>query len=114
MIRTTIVIFVLLIGCAIPPEPKPKTPLRYVPIPESQFVGQYPSLVGKFKGDYPNLIELSHGYHGDYFKYVMPDGRILTARRDEKKPVWNVRIREPHHSDVQKLLHHMGKGEGLY
>ena len=44
MIRIAIIILVLLIGCAMPPEPEPR------------FVGQYLSLHnGTFKTDYPNL-----------------------------------------------------------
>ena len=44
MIRIAIIILVLLIGCAMPPEPEP------------QFVEQYLSLHGEtFKTDYPNL-----------------------------------------------------------
>ena len=48
MIRIAIVILVLLVGCAMPPEPEP------------QFVGQYLSLAGEtFKADYPNVKKLS-------------------------------------------------------
>ena len=81
-------------GCAMPPEREP----------ESQFMGQYPSLVGKFKADYPNLKELSGSYHGDAFTYIMPDGKILTARKDHKKGVWNISIRQPHQYDVQTIM----------
>ena len=103
IIRTTIVIFVLLLmGCAIPPSPLESEP--EVQIPESQFMGQYPSLVGQFKADYPNLKELSGSYHGDAFKYIMPDGKILTARKDRKKGVWNISIRQPYQGDVQTIM----------
>ena len=75
MIRIAIIILVLLIGCAMPPEPEP------------QFIGQYLSLHGDpFKTDcYPNLKELGRSYHSNYVKYLTPDGKIVMARYDDKK-----------------------------
>ena len=97
MIRIAIIILVLLIGCAMPPEPEP------------QFVEQYLSLHGEtFKTDYPNLKELGKSQHGNYVKYLMLDGKILMARYDDKKGVWNITIRQPHPKEVE---HYMSKGE---
>ena len=97
MIRIAIVILVLLIGCAMPPEPEP------------QFIGQYLSLAGEtFKTDYPNLKELGRSHHGNYVKYLMPDGKILMARYDGKKGLWNITIRQPHPNEVEL---YMSKGE---
>ena len=98
-------LFFLLMGCAIPPSlPSLLESAPEVQIPESQFMGQYPSLVGRFKADYPNLKELSGSYHGDSFTYIMPDGKILTARKDHKKGVWNISIRQPYQGDVQTIM----------
>lgn len=92
----------VLVGCVIPPSPPESVPESQ--FPESQFMGQYPSLVGQFKADYPNLKELSGSYHGDAFNYIMPDGRILMAHKDRKKGVWNISIRQPHQYDVQTIM----------
>ena len=100
--RTTIAILVLLIGCAIPPiPPEREADSGFV---ESEFVGQYPSLVGRFRADYPNLKELSGSYHGDGFNFIMPDGRILMALKDHKKGIWNVSIRQPTQYDIQTIM----------
>ena len=97
MIRIAIIILVLLIGCAMPPEPEP------------QFVEQYLSLHGEtFKTDYPNLKELGKSQHGNYVKYLMLSGKILMARYDDKKGAWNITIRQPHPKEVE---HYMSKGE---
>ena len=97
MIRIAIIILVLLIGCAMPPEPEPR------------FVGQYLSLHnGTFKTDYPNLKELGRNYHSNYVKYLMLNGGILMARYDDKKGAWNITIRRPHPKEVE---FYMSKGE---
>ena len=98
MIRIAIIILVLLIGCAMPPEPEP------------QFIGQYLSLHGDpFKTDcYPNLKELGRSYHSNYVKYLTPDGKIVMARYDDKKGAWNITIRQPHPKEVE---FYMSKGE---
>ena len=97
MIRIAIIILVLLIGCAMPPEPEP------------QFVGQYLSLHnGTFKTCYPNLKELGRDYHSNYVKYLTPDGKIVMARYDDKKGAWNIAIRRPPPKEVE---FYMSKGE---
>ena len=97
MIRIAIVILVLLVGCAMPPEPEP------------QFVGQYLSLAGEtFKADYPNVKKLSQSYHGNYVKYLTLNGKILMARYDDKKGFWNITIRRPTSHEVE---YYMSKGE---
>ena len=106
MIRTTIAILVLLIGCA--PYRPGHEPIP--PYPESQFVGEYATLIGKFRADYPNLTELSGSYHGDYFKYITPDGKILRARKNSKRGVWNIYVRQPHQSDVKEIMERIETG----
>jgi hypothetical protein len=95
MIRIAIVILVLLVGCAMPPEPEP------------QFIGQYLSLE-TFKTDYPNLKELGRSQHGNYVKYLTLNGKILMARYDDKKGFWNITIRQPTSHEVE---YYMSKGE---
>ena len=97
MIRIGIVILVLLIGCAMPPEPEP------------QFVGQYLSLHGEtFKTCYPHLRELDRNYHSNYVKYLTLNGKILMARYDEKKGAWQITMRQPSPNEVE---YYMSKGE---
>ena len=97
MIRIAIVILVLLIGCAMPPEPEPR------------IVGQYLSLSGEsFKTDYPNIKKLEHGYHGTLMKYLTPNGKILMARYDDKKGFWIITIRQ---STSHEVEYYMSKGE---
>ena len=97
MIRIAIVILVLLVGCAIPPEPEP------------QFIGQYLSLDAEtFKTCYPNLKELDRNYHSNYVKYLTLNGRILMARYDEKKGAWQITMRQPSPNEVE---YYMSKGE---
>ena len=96
MIRTAIVILVLLIGCAMPPEPEP------------QFLGWYLSLSSEtFKTDYPNIKKLSQGGPG-FVKYLTLEGKILLAHYEEKKGLWKISIRQPHPSEVE---FYMSKGE---
>jgi hypothetical protein len=97
MIRIAIVILVLLVGCAMPPEPEP------------QFIGQYLSLEGEpFKTCYPNIKMLNHDYHGNFVNYLTPNGKILIARYDDKKGFWNITIRQPTSHEVE---YYMSKGE---
>ena len=96
MIRIAIVILVLLIGCAIPPEPEPR------------FIGQYLSLDGEFKTDYPNVKELDRSKHGNYIKYLTLNGKILMARYEEKKGAWQITMRQPSPNEVE---YYMSKGE---
>ena len=104
MVRLVGVILVLLMGCA-----------PYVPEPEPQYDGQYRSLHGKtFKADYPTVKKISQSMHSNYVKYLMPDGKTLMARRDWKKGVWNITIRQPNpHSprEMEQVERHMSKGE---
>ena len=96
MIRVMIVILVLLIGCAMPPEPEP------------QFMGWYHSLDSEaFKTDFPNIKKLEQGYHGTV-KYVTLSGRILMAHYDEKKGLWRITRRHPAPQEVE---YHMSRGE---
>ena len=95
MIRIAIVILVLLVGCAMPPEPEP------------QLIGQYLSFE-TFKTDYPNLKELGRSYHSNYVKYLTPNGNIVMARYDDKKGVWNITSRRP---DPKEVEFYMSKGE---
>ena len=95
MIRIAIIILVLLIGCAMLPEP--------------QFVGQHLSLHGEtFKTDNSNLKESGRSHHSNYVKYLTLNGRILMARYDDKKGVWNITVRPPHPKEVE---FYMSKGE---
>ena len=97
MIRIAIVILVLLVGCAMPPEPEP------------QFIGQYLSLDAEtFKTCYPNLKELDRNYHSNYVKYLTLNGKILMARYDEKKGAWQITMRQPSPNEVE---YYMSKGE---
>ena len=96
MIRIAIVILVLLMGCATPPEPEP------------QFIGQYLSLDGEFKTDYPNVKELGRSQHGNYVKYLTLNGKILMARYDEKKGAWQTTMGQPSPNEVE---YYMSRGE---
>ena len=97
MIRIAIIILVLLTGCAMPPEPEP------------QFVGQYLSLDDEtFKTCYPTLKELGRDKHSNYVKYLTLNGKIVIARYDDKKGVWNATIRQAHPKEVE---FYMSKGE---
>ena len=97
MIRIAIVILVLLVGCAMPPEPEP------------QFIGQYLSLDAEtFKTCYPNLKKLDRNYHSNYVKYLTLNGKILMARYDEKKGAWQITMRQPSPNEVE---YYMSKGE---
>ena len=95
MIRIAIVILVLLVGCAMPPEPEP------------QLIGQYLSLE-TFKTDYPHLKQLDRSQHSNYVKYLTLNGRILMARYDEKKGAWQITARQPSPNEVE---YYMSKGE---
>ena len=98
MIRIAIIILILLIGCAMPPEP--------------QFVGQHLSLHGEtFKTDNSNLKESGRSHHSNYVKYLMFDmfdSKILMTHYDNKKGAWNITIRRPHPKEVE---FYMSKGE---
>ena len=101
MVRLVGVILVLLMGYA-----------PYVLEPEPQYDGQYRSLHGKtFKADYPTVKKISQSMHGNYVKYLMPDGKILMARHDWEKEVWNITIRQPHPHEVEQVERLMSKGE---
>ena len=83
MIRIAIVLLMLLAGCA-------------TPQPEPRFMGQYLSLTGEpFKTDYPDIKELDRSTHSNYVKYLTLNGKILTARYNDKKGAWQITVRRP-------------------